>query len=214
MKTQKMTLSLLLTAALLAACGPKVQVPPRLDLRAYQTIGFINFESRTEGNFDAYLNDRFLEEISFAQPGADILELGPVDSVLAKVGYNTLDRDAIRELGREYGLDAIIVGTLDISNIKPHVHVLHLLRDVSVRAEVDAKIKARLIDVERGTTRWTAVARDRKTLAFYLQARAVHFSFMPKIRTKPTANWLMCSYLKLRGICVPVMCAGNIFLVQ
>ena len=166
MKTQKMTLSLLLTAALLAACGPKVQVPPRLDLRAYQTIGFINFESRTEGNFDAYLNDRFLEEISFAQPGADILELGPVDSVLAKVGYNTLDRDAIRELGREYGLDAIIVGTLDISNIKPHVHVLHLLRDVSVRAEVDAKIKARLIDVERGTTRWTAVARDRKNVGF------------------------------------------------
>ena len=171
MKTIKICSVILFALALSTGCGPKVAVPPTVDLSEYRTIGFIAFNSKTEGNFDEYFNERLLQEISIAQPRVELVELGTAAELLDEIGYRRLDRDAIAEIGRIYELDAVITGTLDISDIKPNVHVFRILSDFAVNADVEAKITARLVTTGRGATVWAATARDRKNVA-HLSVRA------------------------------------------
>ncbi|MFQ5627921.1 MAG: hypothetical protein ACE5I1_04105 [bacterium] len=81
------------------------------------------------------------------------------NEVLEEIGYKRLNREAIKEIGRVYDVDAVITGRLDISKIKPNVHLFNILTDLDVHADVEAKITARLRDAGRGATVWTASAR-------------------------------------------------------
>lgn len=180
MNFQKKFSILLIGLVFVFGCGPKVMVPPDVDLTGFDTVGFIAFTSETEGNFDEYLNERFLEEISFSQRGVHFLELGTAEEVLQEIEHRKLDRDAIQEIGRKFNVDAVITGRLDISEIKPRVRVFNILSDLNVHADVDARITAKLFDTEHGSIVWTASARDRKTVAnlsvaagrpFFLNAR-------------------------------------------
>lgn len=85
--------------------------------------------------------------------------------MLEEIGYKRLNREAIKEIGRVYDVDAVITGRLDISKIKPNVHLFNILTDLDVHADVEAKITARLRDAGRGATVWTASARDRRNVA-------------------------------------------------
>ena len=73
-------------------------------------------------------------------------------------------REALKDLGRKYDVDAVILGTLDVSNIRPRVDLLSIVTSLSVSAEVDAVMTARLLDTRDGTVLWTDSARDRKTV--------------------------------------------------
>ena len=62
-------------------------------------------------------------------------------------------------------MDALIFGRLDASDIKPRVDLATIISTLSVGAEVNALLTARLVDTRDGTTLWTDSARDRQAVA-------------------------------------------------
>lgn len=164
MKKAAVVISLVGLAAFAAGCFHGN--PPRVDLGRRGPIGLVGFRSQAKGNITAYADRVFLEALLEAQPRARIKELGPEEDLLREVGAGRMNPEALEAIGRRYGVDAVLVGTLDLSDIRPKINLATLLvASISVSAEVDAKMSARLLDTRDGTTFWSDSARDRRTIA-------------------------------------------------
>ena len=163
-----MNISLLvlgMISLILIGCAPKVMVLPRIDLKVYDNVGIVEFSSNAEGNLDQFATQKFLEAIQSSQPGVRILELGNKDGVLEAVQRNQLDFEAIVEIGKKYDVAALITGHLDVTDVKPKVQLSTLLRSMSVEADVEASLTARLFETKDGATLWTDSARSKQTIA-------------------------------------------------
>jgi hypothetical protein len=150
---------------LILGCGPKMMVPPEIDLNEYGNVGLINFSSEAKGNLGEFVTQKFLEEISSSQKGARIMELGSLDKVLESVQRDRMDPEAIQAIGKKYNVNAIITGNLKVSDIKPKVKLSSIIQSMSVKAEVEASLTVRLLETEQGATVWTNSARDTETVA-------------------------------------------------
>lgn len=153
-------------SSLFAACSAKrVLMPPRIDLQAYQSIGLVDFSSNADGNLDQFTSQRFLRSIQSSQPGVRVLELGDREEVLQRVEREEMDFDTIRSIGEAYRVDALIVGDMEVTDVKPKVDVSSALTSLSVKADVEASLTARLYETYNGATLWTDSARARNTVA-------------------------------------------------
>lgn len=164
-KRQFIFSGLIAVVAFGAACSKKVMVPvpPRVDLESYNTIGMIEFLSNAEGDLPAYASQKFLQSMQSSQPGVRVLELGTRDKVLAAVGKSELDFEAIRAISEEYGVDAVMTGQFDVTDVKPNVDVFSMLQSMSVTADVQATMAARLYDAG-GATVWTRSGKCAETV--------------------------------------------------
>ena len=43
-------------------CGPKIQVPPEIDLKEYSAVGIIQFSTEAKGKLGEFTTEKFLEE--------------------------------------------------------------------------------------------------------------------------------------------------------
>jgi hypothetical protein len=161
-----------LLALLLAGCASKttvesvsVWVPPRVDLAEYQTIGIVQFASNQQGELPRYTSEQFLAAIQRSQPGVRVVELGPESQVLSEIGHHSLDFRAVREIGAKYGVDAVFTGRLDLSQMKPRVNLSNPLASLSVRADVEAQLVARVLETQSGATAWTGSANGKAPVA-------------------------------------------------
>ena len=147
------------------ACAKRttVQVPPRVDLHALGTIGIVEFQSGAKGNLPAFATQRFIEALQESQPGIRVLELGHVDDLSKDNG--SVDHATIKALGEKYDLDAVIVGDLAVKEVRPNVDVVSMIKSMSVSADVDAALTARLLETGRGATLWTRGSRCTRTVA-------------------------------------------------
>ena len=162
----KRTTMVLISVALIAtALGCFYRYSPRINLNRFGTIGLVQFHSEAKGNIAEYATRIFIEVLVKSQPGARIKELGREDEVLRDIGANRFSPDALEALRRRFNVDAVIFGTLDMSNVRPRVDVLSIISTLSVSADVDAVLTARLLDTRDGTTLWMDSVRDRKTVA-------------------------------------------------
>jgi hypothetical protein len=164
--------SLLLVAALLAAgtgCSDtrtvRVAVPPRMELRNYQTVGLVGFSSNARNGLDRVATERFLRAVQAAQPGTRVVELGSEQQVLASVGAHAWSREALRAVKEEHGVDAVVIGRLDLQKDKPEVSFSSMIKRVDVRQDVNAELTARVVETETGATMWTDSARCTTNLA-------------------------------------------------
>ena len=155
----------LLILLLILGCGPKVMVPPEIDLNEYESVGLINFRSDAEGNLGEFVTQKFLEEISLSQKGASIIELGSMDDVLASVQRDKLDPDATRAIGEKHNVSAIIMGDLTVSDVKPKINISSIITSMSVKAEVEASMIVKLLETERGATIWTGTGQQTEEVA-------------------------------------------------
>jgi len=138
----------------------------RVNLERLGTIGFVGFSSGARGNITDYAEQVFLEVLIRSQPQARIKELGPGDEILRDVGTGRISQNALEALGRRYGVDAVLIGTLEISEARPRISLASiLLGSVRASVDVDARMSARLLDTRDGTTFWTDSARDRMDVA-------------------------------------------------
>ena len=98
--------SLLLVTLLLViiACAhkEKVLVPPKVDLKAYPSIGVIEFSTNAEDTLKPYVTQSFIENVQSAQPGTRILELGDVDYVLRSLVVRQLNSATIQSIVKKY----------------------------------------------------------------------------------------------------------------
>jgi hypothetical protein len=142
-----------------------VQVPPRVDLHDLGTIGIVEFASTSKGNLPAFATQRFIEALQEAQPGVRVLELGKVDGLAPATTSGPVDQAVLQSIGEKYGVDALIVGDLLVEDVRPNVDIHNLLTSMSVSADVDAALTARLLETGRGATVWTRATRATRTVA-------------------------------------------------
>jgi hypothetical protein len=155
----------LLAIGVACSSSTRVQIPPRMDLRSYGTVGMIRFSSEETEDLSRQASQEFLSNIQSAQPGVAVLELGDAKGVLASLGAGTLDVATIRRIGDAYGVDVIIFGVLETKEVRPRVSIGSILESVSARAEIEGSLDAKMFDTRNGATIWTKSARCQKTVA-------------------------------------------------
>ena len=147
-----------LAAVAALGCAHKkivVEIPPRIDLQPYQTIGIVEMSSNSTEALNQLATQRFIREIQSAQPQVRFLELGPQDPALRGVGRDRLDPDTLKALGKKFGVSTIFSGSYEISEVKPKVTVRDDLSSLSASASVSMAMVAKHWDTATGATLWT-----------------------------------------------------------
>lgn len=151
----------LAVAALACSCSSTVvvEVPPRMQLDRAQTIGIVSFDVAGGAPEAPNVSTRFVEVIQDGQPGVAVVELGSSAALLGAVGRSELDRDALREIGRKYEVDAVLVGALRMQESQPRLDVGldngFELGSLRAQVRLDGNLEAKLVDTDRGATVWS-----------------------------------------------------------
>lgn len=160
----KRTIFLVVIFAIIGAlaCGRKVMVPPRIDLTQHEIVGIIQFESENKGNLASYTTKRFTEAIRRDQAMIRIVDLGTDADVLTAIGHDRFSKAAFQEIGEKFDVATVIVGELLVSDVRPNISVA-LIFGMSVSAEVDATLDAKMVETETGASLWsTSVTATRE----------------------------------------------------
>jgi hypothetical protein len=171
MKTRALLLGVI-TLLLATGCASKtkmvrMEIPPRVDLAAYPMVGLVTFSSNSRGELDRLSTEKFLEAIQEAQPGTRVVELGTEQQVLASVKRNSFDATTLRALKEMHGVDAIVMGRLDMKKAKADVNLSasSLFKAMNVRQDVDATLTTRLLEADSGASMWSRSSKVTANLA-------------------------------------------------
>jgi hypothetical protein len=141
-------------------------VPPRVELREYRTVGLVRFTCNERGDLDGLSTQRFLRAVQAAQPGTRVIELGSDRRVLGSVGRRSWDRDTLRAVREQHGVDAVIVGHVQVERSRPDVAFsTYDVKRVNVSQDVNVELTARLMETRSGATIWTDGAKAVTNLA-------------------------------------------------
>lgn len=174
---------LLTTLVALAGCATTVEVPPRVDLEAYERIGMITLSSNAEEPLQQFATQQLQEAVHSAQPRVRVLELGNEERLLEAIGHTQLNADAIRAIGEKYRVNAVLMGHLDVTEVKPKIRasaVLQSLKSLSAQAQIEASLSGKLLETDSGATAWRNSAHGSKTVA--------HVSVTPQVSTRVGAS--------------------------
>jgi len=167
MKRLMFAILILATTLLVFACSKHVMVavPPRVDLQPFDVIGIVDFESDAEGTLPSFATQRFIETMQQSQPGVYVLELGTAEELKETLGLDKLDFAAMQAIKEQYGVEAVILGKLEVSEAKPKLDLQNLGSAMSMSAEVDALLSSRMFETARGATVWTRSTRRTDKIA-------------------------------------------------
>ena len=148
------------TISTLNGCGGStlVRISPRIDLTNYEILGIIEFTSTAEGSLASYTTRTFVEEMRADQGMIRVVELGPEEALLESLGLTQLDREAFQAIGERHGLNSIVAGRLEVSNVRPTISIRPNLSGISAAADVDADLGVRMIEAESGASIWSRSA--------------------------------------------------------
>jgi hypothetical protein len=151
--------------AAVAGCVKYTIVPPAVDLTALGSVGLVTFKAENaKGDLDAVATQYFLQEVTGAQR-VPIVELGPAAAVLADLGKTAFDRDAILALGQKQGVEAVFIGEIKVTKVKPQIDLAApLSKTLFARAAFDLGVTARLVSTANGATLWTDSALRQGTV--------------------------------------------------
>ncbi|KPK25522.1 MAG: hypothetical protein AMJ61_11745 [Desulfobacterales bacterium SG8_35_2] len=158
---------LLLTVALVACSGKKitVEIPPQIDLRTLGTIGVVAFDVQSQDPLPGDITLKFIQHLQAAQPGVPILELGNQADVLREAGFVTFDTEAVKAIGKKYGIDALLTGTLEVTHSLPDLKIGQDMTSMSAASYVRGNLNARLRQTRTGATLWSNGAHGKWKLA-------------------------------------------------
>ena len=161
------SLLLAITMIMLYGCShtEKVLVPPKVELKAYRSIGVIEFSTNAEDKLKPYVTQNFIQNIQSAQPGTRILELGNEAQLLSSLGHSRLNPDTIQSIGKKYNVDAVILGHLQVSTIKPKVNVFTAAKALNAKAYIEADLSTRILETHSGATLWTRATSGKTQVA-------------------------------------------------
>lgn len=157
----------LLLLATLWGCSSTVlvPVPPRIDLKAYEILGIVEFASNADRSINLLATRRFQEQIQAAQPGTRFIELGSREALLAAVGGRQLDADAVKKIGEKHGVAAIFLGDIAYSEPKTDIKLRDVTRlEGGARTEIRADISSRLVESRTGASVWSSSAWARRQI--------------------------------------------------
>jgi hypothetical protein len=158
---------LLLTTTLISCGGKKitVEIPPQIDLTTLGTIGVISFDVHSDTQLPGDITLKFIQHLQSAQPGVPILELGNQENVLSEVGLRVLDTEAVMAIGKKYGVDLLLTGTMEVTHSFPDVRFGRNLASIDAASYVRGNLNARLRQTSTGATIWSNGSHGKWKLA-------------------------------------------------
>lgn len=164
MKKTSVLVAIVLMFVVGSGCGPRrtyqtYVVPPRVDLTQHDMIGVIELNSSSKGELAPMTTRRFTDEARRDQGLVRIIRLGTEADALASVGRTRLDRESLKALGQKHGVQTILVGALEVSDIRPDVSISSVLESGSVTARVNATLDVELIETASGASIWNTSSR-------------------------------------------------------
>jgi hypothetical protein len=167
-RTGRWALLLLAPLLLLAGCAGRtvtVEIPPRVGLRTWPLIGVVEFSAGTRPELAAAATKQFLIDLQNAQPGLRLLELGSTQAVLREVNRGHLDPDAIKAIGARFGVDAVLTGSLETTEVPPDISFSPDLKSLHAQVSVKGELFAKLQETATGATVWSSGAHGSRTVA-------------------------------------------------
>jgi hypothetical protein len=136
-------------------CGPKIQIPPKIDLTKYHKVGVIGFSCNAEGNMDEYATRRLLITLHSYQKKARIVDLGSAEEVLQSGFFDQISPQAIQTVGENSDVDAVFTCRLQITEIKPLLKVYRKGgRPVSGKTQIQGKRASAQVKVWMTVSLW------------------------------------------------------------
>ncbi|MCK4251853.1 hypothetical protein KAX97_10415 [candidate division WOR-3 bacterium] len=154
--------AVLVVAAL--GCGPRIMVPPKIDLTQHEVIGIIEFKSSNEGELGPLATKKFMDAIRRDQEMVRIVELGSEDEVLNAVNSDKLDQTTYKALGEKHKVITIFTGELIVSDVRPDITIAPLFGHMDFTAEVDATLNAQMVEITTGASIWSGSASATKKI--------------------------------------------------
>lgn len=168
---------LIMTAVLLAMAAGCGKGPPLIDLREHEAIGVIEFRTTEEGELGTYITRKFIDAIRKDQGTVSITELGSEADVLKSIGSSTLDRDAFIALGKKHNVRTIFTGELEIADVMPDVSISLDLDRFKLEPEVEARLRAQMINTRTGATLWSGSGSAAEKIGAISLSGGRDFSF-------------------------------------
>ena len=167
LKCLDLIMVLAITLTILIGCShtEKVLIPPKVELKAYHNIGVIEFSTNAEDTLKPYVTQNFIQNVQSAQPGTRILELGDQEQLLRSIGRSKLNPETIKSIGKMYNVDAVILGHLQVSEIKPNIKVFAAAKALNARAYIEAALRTRILETDSGVTLWTRATTGKTQVA-------------------------------------------------
>ena len=148
-------------------CGPVVLIPPEIDLIPFERVGLISFSlENAAGRIDEIATQRFLQEIIFHQRGVQIIELGTIDEVLAKIGESGIGPDTAAAIGEQFEVTSFFYGKVSVSDVRPKIDINPFIKGMRVQAVFSISATARFLSTETGVTLWTDSVQMEDSLAY------------------------------------------------
>jgi len=155
-----------------AGCAPRyrtVTLAPRIDLTEHQIIAVVEFESSTDGELGPLATRRFTDMARRDQGLVRMMNVEP----------DTAQRNqaVFKRLGQTHDARTILVGSLEVSDIRPNLSIANTLRSGTLTANVDATLTVDLIESSTGASIWSASARTTRTVGHISVFDGKHFTF-------------------------------------
>jgi hypothetical protein len=141
--------------------------PPEIDLLHYERVGLISFSSKNvESQLDEMATQLFLQEISRFQKRVQVIELGTLDEVLGQINKATLNQEALKAIGKHFGVASFFHGEINVSNVKRSSREVtpKVIPRIIFRMTLNSSMTIRLYSTETGATLWANSAYKEKNL--------------------------------------------------
>lgn len=170
----KRTLAVLFAGIVLitAGCAAKYQtvmVPPRIDLTEHDMIAVVPFSSASAGELGPLATRRFTDLARRDQGLVRMMNVEP-DS-------EQRDGNSMQAVGKRHGAQTVLIGTLEVSDVRPNVSIANTLKSGSLTANVDMTLTVDLVETETGASIWSASASASRTIGHISVFNGKHFTF-------------------------------------
>jgi hypothetical protein len=116
-----------------------------------------------KGSLHTLATRRFAEAVLTAQPGIEVLELGPADTLVARAGETTFGPASAKAVAEAHGVPVVFLGHLKVSDVKPTAK-LEGLALPRVEARVTVELSVRLVSTASGGSLWRASSTVTETI--------------------------------------------------
>jgi len=157
---------------LAAGCAPRYQtvtLAPRVDLTQHQIIAVVEFDSSMEGELGPLATRRFTD---LARRDQGLVRMMNVD-----LDTEQRNQAVFKELGLRHDARTILIGSLEVSDVRPNLSIADTLRSGTLTANVDATLTVDLIESATGASIWSASARATRTVGHISVFDGKHFTF-------------------------------------
>ena len=161
MKSQICLYVLVVAMFVYHACASNVTMLPKINLTVYGAIGIIDFSSNIDGNLRYFVTEEVMRAIRSEHRGVRLLKLGSSARVLKSIQQDQLDQAALQAIGKEYSVDAVVTGHLEVTTSK----FTDSQPTSPMPMSLDASLAMKLLEIESGNLLLNELVRGQEALA-------------------------------------------------